>query len=191
MVGAWRWRWRCRRRVENKGVICRLLGVSFYPDVSAGSQRVFEKKVRVLFDWSENPADLTKDTAILSRPAFPQASYEDSLRLSTLALRSLLRLANLSCVFLSQPNVGLIRKASAPENSSDWVRVVDPGSVLLGSKRNECSPTKRPYNDPRQRNSRLEFSYGWMTAVRRMKKKDEWAERGGGEDHMDVRQRLG
>ena len=163
----------CCRRVENKEADLQATGcfpsIRMLPPEASVSLKRKRTEAGVYYligggipfagGTSKPKADLTKENGqFFSSPASPQASYEDPLRLSTLALRSLLKPANRSCVFLSQPNVGLIRKANTPEKFSDWVRVVDPGSVLLGSKRNECSPTKRPYNDPRQRNSRLEFS---------------------------------
>jgi hypothetical protein len=48
--------------------------------------------------------------------------------------------------FISFPNGKLDRAINdkMPENSSSWWKVVDPGVVVLGSKRKQCSPVRRP-----------------------------------------------
>ena len=66
------------------------------------------------------------------------------VKLSTLAFKSLLKVSNFFCVFFLMEESLEKKIANSPEKSSDCTNVVPPGVVVLGSKRNECFPIRRP-----------------------------------------------
>jgi hypothetical protein len=76
---------------------------------------------------------------IIALYSTPMSAPHHDLRLSALALRSRLNFSN--CAFSDRPSShGCIRKAGAPENSSNCLNVVPPLVVSLSSNANVCSP---------------------------------------------------
>jgi hypothetical protein len=83
----------------------------------------------------------------------PAPSY---FSLSHLFFKSALNPSKPSLVDFQKPVPSAIRKDKMPEKFSACTNVVPPGVLLLGSKRNWCSPVNRPgmpHSMPRQRNS--------------------------------------